>query len=60
MQFEIPIDEDSKLEVHCGCSNGWTFWLTNLKAFVEHGILLNETEINVKENVLAGYQFVNM
>lgn len=59
-QFEIPEDDDSKLKIHFGCSNGWTFWLTNLKAFVEHGILLNETEINLKENDLAGWVFVNM
>ncbi len=59
-QFNIPEDDDSKLKIHFGCSNGWTFWLTNLKAFVEHGILLNETEINLKNNHLAGWVFVNM
>ncbi len=59
-QFDIPEDDESKLRVHFGCSNGWTFWLANLKAFVEHGILLNETEINLQENELAGYEFVNM
>ncbi|MFD2824214.1 SRPBCC domain-containing protein [Lacinutrix iliipiscaria] len=59
-QFEIPEDDESKLKIHFGCSNGWTFWLTNLKAYVEHGILLNETEINLKENELSGYVFVNM
>ncbi len=59
-QFDIPVDEESKLRVYYGCSNGWTFWLANLKAFVEHGILLNETEINLRENELAGYEFVNM
>ncbi|MDH7444372.1 SRPBCC family protein [Aquimarina sp. 2201CG14-23] len=59
-QFEIPEDDDSKLKLHYGCSNGWTFWLTNLKAFIEHGILLNEKEIDLRGNELAGYQFVNM
>ncbi len=59
-QFDIPVDEESKLRVHFGCSNGWTFWLTNLKAFAEHGILLNETEIDLRNNELSGYQFVNM
>jgi len=59
-QFEIPEDDDSKLKLHYGCSNGWTFWLTNLKAYVEHGILLNEKEIDLRKNELAGYQFVNM
>ena len=30
--------------------NGWTFRLTNLKAYLEHGVLLNETEIDLREN----------
>lgn len=59
-QFEIPEDDASKLKIHLGCSNGWTFWLTNLKAYLEHGILLNETEINLQEQDLAGWIFVNM
>lgn len=59
-QFDIPEDDESKLKIHFGCSNGWTFWLTNLKAFVEHGILLNETGIDLKDNDLAGWVFVNM
>ena len=41
-QYDMPTDEKTKLEVHVGCSNGWTFWLTNLKAFLEHGIVLND------------------
>lgn len=59
-QFEIPEDDKSKLNIHFGCSNGWTFWLTNLKAYIEHGILLNETEIDLREHELAGWVFVNM
>jgi uncharacterized protein YndB with AHSA1/START domain len=59
-QFDIPVDDKSKLQIHYGCSNGWTFWLANLKAFVEHGILLNETEISLQESELSGYEFVNM
>lgn len=59
-QYEIPTDEDSMLNIHHGCSNGWTFWLTNLKAYLEHGILLNETEFDLRDIPLAGLQFVNM
>ena len=59
-QSSIPQDEKSKLEIFYGCSNGWTFWLTNLKAYLEHGILLNETEIDLRGLELAGYEFVNM
>ena len=59
-QFEIPTDEKSKLNIHYGCSNGWTFWLANLKAYLEHGILLNETEFDLRDIPLAGFEFVNM
>ena len=48
-QYEIPTDDKSKLDIYNGCSNGWTFWLTNLKAYVEHGILLNEKEFDLTE-----------
>ena len=59
-QHNIPTDEESKLNIHHGCSNGWTFWLANLKAYMEHGILLNETEFDLTTIPLAGYEFVNM
>ena len=59
-QYDIPQDEENKLKTYCGCSNGWTFWLTNLKAYLEHNILLNETEVDLTNNELAGWVFVNM
>lgn len=59
-QFNIPTDEQSKLNIHHGCSNGWTFWLANLKAYIEHGILLNETEFDLTKDPTAGFEFVNM
>ncbi|MDH3322893.1 MAG: SRPBCC domain-containing protein [Flavobacteriaceae bacterium] len=59
-QTDIPEDDQSKLEIFYGCSNGWTFWLANLKAYLEHGILLNEKDIDLKGFDLAGYEFVNM
>ena len=59
-QYNIPTDEQSKLNIHYGCSNGWTFWLANLKCYLEHGILLNETEFDLRTIPLAGFQFVNM
>ncbi|MGI9553257.1 MAG: SRPBCC family protein [Aurantibacter sp.] len=59
-QFEIPLDEESKMNIYNGCSNGWTFWLANLKAFLEHGILLNETEFDLTKIPLAGHVYVNM
>ncbi len=59
-QHAIPTDDQSKLNIHHGCSNGWTFWLANLKAYLEHGILLNETEFDLRNIPLSGYEFVNM
>ncbi|MGB5818088.1 MAG: SRPBCC domain-containing protein [Saonia sp.] len=59
-QYEIPTDDENKLNIHYGCSNGWTFWLANLKAYLEHGILLNETEFDLQDIPLAGFEFVNM
>nr|WP_273569083.1 SRPBCC domain-containing protein [Maribacter sp. Hal144] len=59
-QFEIPTDEKTKMDVYNGCSCGWTFWLANLKAYLEHGILLNEKEFDLTEIPQAGHVFVNM
>jgi uncharacterized protein YndB with AHSA1/START domain len=58
IQSQIPEDDDTKLKVYCGCSCGWTFWLTNLKAYMEHGILLNEKGDNLL-NQFDGYELVN-
>lgn len=41
-QQEIPTDDASKMNFYHGCSLGWTFWMTNLKAWLEHGITLHE------------------
>ncbi len=59
-QSQISTDEKSKMEIYNGCSNGWAFWLTNLKAYVEHGILLNETEVDLTNIEMSNFQFVNM
>ena len=59
-QANIPTDDDNKLKIFYGCSNGWTFWMANLKAYLEHGIMLNETEFDLSGIELAGYEFVNM
>jgi uncharacterized protein YndB with AHSA1/START domain len=40
-QDEIPTDENSKMDIFVGCITGWTFWLTNLKAYLEFGITLH-------------------
>lgn len=59
-QYNIPTDEKSKMQIHHGCNNGWTFWMANLKAYLEHGIQLNETEQDLRQLPNAGLEFVNM
>lgn len=59
-QSDIPGDEESRLKIHHGCSNGWTFWLSNLKAFLEHGILLNETKRDLRGRPMSDFEFVNI
>ena len=45
-QYDIPTGEDEKVNIHLNCSCGWTFYLTNLKTFLEFGIDLRETDLN--------------
>lgn len=59
-QYGMPTDEKTKMELYNGCSCGWTFWLANLKAYLEHGILLNEKDVDLTEIPQAGHIFVNM
>ncbi len=42
-QHNIPETEKGKFDVHLSCSCGWTFYLTNLKTYLEYGIDLRET-----------------
>ena len=59
-QYDMPVDEETKMNIYNGCSCGWTFWLTNLKAYLEHGIILNEKEFDLTDIPQAGHIFVNM
>jgi uncharacterized protein YndB with AHSA1/START domain len=45
VQSNIPDDEASRVKFHLGCSNGWTFYLGNLKSILEGGLdLRNKNE----------------
>jgi len=58
-QHHIPEDDKSKMRTYWGCGTGWTFWMTNLKAYLEHNILLHEVEkVEVEQH--TGMEFVNM
>jgi len=59
-QYDIPTDDATKFKIHCGCSNGWTFWLANLKAYLEHGILLHETESGSTNDKMSCGEYVNV
>ena len=37
-QFGMKTGARDKVNMHMGCKEGWTFFLTNLKSFLEHGI----------------------
>ncbi|QMU30917.1 SRPBCC family protein [Adhaeribacter radiodurans] len=40
----IPLDNNSKQYVRLGCSNGWAFYLTNLKSIYEGGLDLRNKD----------------
>ena len=43
----IPTDDNSKQYIRLGCSNGWAFYLTNLKSVYEGGIDLRNKDENL-------------
>ncbi len=59
-QYNIATDDNTKFNIFYGCSNGWTFWLANLKAYLEHGILLHETELGNLDDKSSCGEYVNV
>ncbi|RED99416.1 SRPBCC family protein [Marinoscillum furvescens] len=55
----IPTDDKSKMNIYYGCGTGWTFWLTNLKAYLEHKITLHHKNPDMMGKH-DGFEFVNM
>jgi len=45
-QYGMKTDPKSKWNFHRGCIQGWTFFLTNLKAHLEHGLDLRSHDPN--------------
>ncbi len=43
----IPTDDNSKKFIRLGCSNGWGFYLVNLKSIYEGGIDLRNRDTNL-------------
>ncbi len=48
-QEDIPLDETGKTNIHLGCSEGWTFYLANLKSIMEGGIDLRNKNKRIKK-----------
>jgi hypothetical protein len=46
-QYNIPIDDASKMNWHVGCKTGWNFYLANMKASYEYGIDLRNTDVSL-------------
>ena len=46
-QQNIPTGEDGRINIHLGCMEGWTFYLTNLKSILEGGLDLRNRNMNI-------------
>lgn len=44
-QHHIPLDDKNKAGTHLSCFGGWTFFITNLKSYLENGIDLREKDV---------------
>ena len=52
-QNNFPEDDQDKIDLHIGCSTGWTFYLANLKSILEGGIDLRNKNISITDVVNA-------
>ena len=43
-QFNMQTTPKMKVGMHMGCKQGWTFFMANLKGFLEHGIDLRSPD----------------
>ena len=50
-QSNIPVDDDSKLNIRLGCDSGWSFYLLNLKSVYEGGLDLRNKDVSLKPMV---------
>ena len=55
-QYNIPIDDQAKMNYFLGCSQAWSTWMLNLKSWLEHGLLLHDTSLGKREDL---FHFVN-
>jgi uncharacterized protein YndB with AHSA1/START domain len=55
-QYNIPVDDASKMNFYVGCSRAWSTWMLNLKAFLEMGVSLHDTQLGDREDL---FDFIN-
>ncbi|MFN2293057.1 MAG: hypothetical protein ACK2U0_01470, partial [Candidatus Promineifilaceae bacterium] len=44
VQENMPDTPEAQVSWHMGCNLGWSFFMTNLKALLEYGVDLRETD----------------
>lgn len=52
-QFDMKTGPKDRICMHMGCRIGWVFFLTNLKAYLEHGLDFHSH--NPKRSHLQGF-----
>ena len=55
-QYNIPVDDVSKMNFYVGCSRAWSTWMLNLKAFLEEGLTFHDTQLGNREDL---FDFIN-
>jgi hypothetical protein len=53
VQENIPTGEEGKVNIHIGCMEGWTFYLSNLKSILEGGKDLRNRNLNIGKVINA-------
>ncbi len=48
IQYNIPTDDESKVNIRLGCHTGWSFYLVNLKSVYEGGLDLRNKDVDLK------------
>jgi len=50
-QTDIPLDDQSRMNYYMGCSEGWTFYLANLKSILDGGLDLRNKDHALKRMI---------
>lgn len=56
VQSGIPDDEDGRLNLHLDCRGGWIYFLTNLKAILEHGTDVRQKDPKFARSLSVRYK----